>query len=334
MFIATTEKMWNPPTHLQVLIKTAKGLKIKGKDGTNDAYATIDLGRQKYQTSVKHKTKEVAEWCEKCELKIPRKNHDIVLTVYHQTALANPDQFLGTVSIPLSSDNVSDSDNTLSAWYPLRCKPGQTKLDYRGEIEVSIAFCLGTRHSGSQSSLTGSSISLSSSKFSRNSSLSLAPSSHKQSCFWGKHSEQNGGNDMGCDNSQNPSRRKVTKSNLLDLEQDTSGYLDGILWSDSPNYMNGRSMPPNGQKEIKMTLPRNHKDANRHRKDSKGIREKFKGVSKDNMIEIIIQMHGRIEGHRQREKDLEDYIDSLLLKVLSLAPDILEKGDDDGDGNQ
>ena len=25
-------------------------------------------------------------------------------------------------------------------WYPLKCKPGQTKTDYRGDLEVRIAF--------------------------------------------------------------------------------------------------------------------------------------------------------------------------------------------------
>ena len=29
------------PTHVQVLIKRARGLKIKGKDGTNDAFVII-----------------------------------------------------------------------------------------------------------------------------------------------------------------------------------------------------------------------------------------------------------------------------------------------------
>ena len=36
-------------------VKRARGLKIKGKDGTNDAFVTIGLGKEKYQTSVKEK---------------------------------------------------------------------------------------------------------------------------------------------------------------------------------------------------------------------------------------------------------------------------------------
>lgn len=36
--------------------------------GTNDAFVTIALGKEKYQTSVKEKANEMAEWCEQCEL--------------------------------------------------------------------------------------------------------------------------------------------------------------------------------------------------------------------------------------------------------------------------
>ena len=43
-------------------VKKARGLKIKGKDGTNDAFVTIALGKEKYQTSVKEKATESVEW--------------------------------------------------------------------------------------------------------------------------------------------------------------------------------------------------------------------------------------------------------------------------------
>ena len=49
-------------------MKRAKGLKIKGKNGTNDPFVTIGLGREKFQTSVTEKVTETAEWMEQCEL--------------------------------------------------------------------------------------------------------------------------------------------------------------------------------------------------------------------------------------------------------------------------
>ena len=35
--------------------------------GTNDAFFTIGLGKEKFQTSVKEKAED-PEWCEQCEL--------------------------------------------------------------------------------------------------------------------------------------------------------------------------------------------------------------------------------------------------------------------------
>jgi len=36
--------------------------------GTNDAFVTIGIGKEKYQTSVKEKVSEDVDWCEQCEL--------------------------------------------------------------------------------------------------------------------------------------------------------------------------------------------------------------------------------------------------------------------------
>jgi Rab11 family-interacting protein 1/2/5 len=36
--------------------------------GTNDAFVTISLGKEKYQTSVKDKAADPVEWHEECEL--------------------------------------------------------------------------------------------------------------------------------------------------------------------------------------------------------------------------------------------------------------------------
>ena len=49
-------------------MKRARGLNLKGKNGTNDAFVTIGLGKEKYLTSVKEKAGENVEWCEQCEL--------------------------------------------------------------------------------------------------------------------------------------------------------------------------------------------------------------------------------------------------------------------------
>ncbi|XP_040565696.1 uncharacterized protein Rip11 isoform X1 [Lepeophtheirus salmonis] len=150
--------MWSP-THVQVLVKRAKGLILKGKNNSNDAFVTIALGKEKYQTSVKKKVTDQPEWCEQCELVIPTQGNtaEIVLTVLHQNFLG-VDEFLGMVTLPLKDFDVHERPKT--RWYSLKCKPGQTKTDYRGELEVRIVFTVkstGSRPGGPE---TGSTIDL------------------------------------------------------------------------------------------------------------------------------------------------------------------------------
>ncbi|CAL8104819.1 unnamed protein product [Orchesella dallaii] len=129
--------MWTP-THVQVTVQRAKGLLLKGKNGTNDAFVTISLGKEKYQTSVKERATESVDWHEECELAIPRHGNkaEIVLTLLHRNFIG--DEFLGQISIPLSDFDVYDKPK--NRWYSLKCKPGQDKSNYRGEIEVRVSF--------------------------------------------------------------------------------------------------------------------------------------------------------------------------------------------------
>ena len=55
--------MCNKDCVFSVLVKHARGLNVKGKNGTNDAFVTIGLGKEKFQTSVKEKVED-PEWCE------------------------------------------------------------------------------------------------------------------------------------------------------------------------------------------------------------------------------------------------------------------------------
>jgi len=130
--------MWSP-THVQVLVKRAKGLNVKGKHGTNDAFVTIALGKEKFQTSVKEKSSDPVEWNEQCELSIPSQGNtaEISLTVFHRNFLG-VDEFLGQISLPLRDFDVYERPK--SKWYTLKCKPGKAKTDYRGELEVRTGF--------------------------------------------------------------------------------------------------------------------------------------------------------------------------------------------------
>ncbi|XP_077136440.1 rab11 family-interacting protein 5 isoform X2 [Ranitomeya variabilis] len=131
------------PTHVQVTILQAKGLRAKGKHGTSDAYTLIQVGREKYSTSVAEKTPGSPEWKEECSFELcpgaleRGENCDLQLIVMHR-ALIGMDQFLGQVTIPLQ--NVyQEGRSQRNQWYKLHSKPGKREKE-RGELQVSIQF--------------------------------------------------------------------------------------------------------------------------------------------------------------------------------------------------
>lgn len=84
---------------------------------------------------------------------IPRHGNkaEIVLTVLHRNFIG--DEFLGQVTIPLSDFDVYDKPK--NKWYSLKCKPGQEKTNYRGDMEVRVSFTVqsGVTAAGSLSEL-------------------------------------------------------------------------------------------------------------------------------------------------------------------------------------
>ncbi|XP_022234174.2 rab11 family-interacting protein 1 isoform X2 [Drosophila obscura] len=131
--------MWSP-THCNVTVQRAKGLLTKGKNGTNNCFVTIALGKEKYQTSVKDKSEANVNWNEECELKIPDQGNraELTLTCLHRNNLGI-DEFLGQATLPLNEMDVYDRPR--SKWFKLESKPGKEKKNKeRGELEVRIGF--------------------------------------------------------------------------------------------------------------------------------------------------------------------------------------------------
>ncbi|CAG7827069.1 unnamed protein product [Allacma fusca] len=144
--------MWTP-THVQVTVQRAKGLLFKGKNGTNDVFVTIALGKEKYQTSVKERATDPVDWHEECELPIPKQGNkaEVILTALHRNFIG--DEFLGQTTIPLSDFDVYEKPK--NKWYTLRSKPGQEKkTKERGELEVRIGFTVRSAAAGSLSDLS------------------------------------------------------------------------------------------------------------------------------------------------------------------------------------
>ncbi|XP_070144512.1 rab11 family-interacting protein 1 isoform X1 [Drosophila kikkawai] len=131
--------MWSP-THCSVTVQRARGLLTKGKNGTNNCFVTIALGKEKYQTSVKDKAETNVNWNEECELKIPDQGNraELTLTCLHRNNLGI-DEFLGQATLPLNEMDVYDRPR--AKWFKLESKPGKEKKNKeRGELEVRIAF--------------------------------------------------------------------------------------------------------------------------------------------------------------------------------------------------
>ena len=288
--------MWNP-SHVQILVRSAKDLKIKGNDGTNDAFVTIDLGHSKFQTSVKPGSTNFVEWFELCEMKLPKQsnNQTLTLTAYHKNLLST-DQFLGTVSIPLNRFFDSQNEHKViktkvTKCYRLSCKPGQTKTDYRGELEVGITFIMKSECTQSldEPKLRKLSNDLKHKLSFSTLSLNQNPCEDHLSKEYDQidHSSKQFGKDDAAVilRKYTTIKRKVTKSNLSLSPEDAESFLD--------------------------------------EKSTKEIRERFRALSKDNLIELIIDFHSKNMNSQRRELELEDYIDQLTVKVLEASPEIL-----------
>nr|XP_014692125.1 rab11 family-interacting protein 5 isoform X2 [Equus asinus] len=151
------------PTHVQVTVLRARGLRGKssGAGSTSDAYTVIQVGREKYSTSVVEKTPGCPEWREECSFELPPGALDgllraqeadagpapwaagsaaaceLVLTTMHRS-LIGVDKFLGQATVAL--DEVFGAGRAQhTQWYKLHSKSGKKEKE-RGEIQVTIQF--------------------------------------------------------------------------------------------------------------------------------------------------------------------------------------------------
>ncbi|MGH0123928.1 UNVERIFIED_CONTAM: hypothetical protein FKN15_015454 [Acipenser sinensis] len=106
MSLAEQSQKWFP-THVQATVLQARDLHPKGKNGTNDTYTIIQLGKEKYSTSVAEKTLSPV-WKEEASFELPglllegnSETYTLNLIVMHRS-LVGLDKFLGQVSISLN----------------------------------------------------------------------------------------------------------------------------------------------------------------------------------------------------------------------------------------
>uniref|UniRef100_A0A3Q3XLZ5 Uncharacterized protein n=1 Tax=Mola mola TaxID=94237 RepID=A0A3Q3XLZ5_MOLML len=128
------------PTHVQVTVLRGRGLRAKGKHGTSDAYAIIQLGKEKYSTGVVERSTE-PEWKEECTFELgsgcPAGGDELVLTVMHRAPIGM-DVFLGQALLQLEKI-FHESRGVKNRWFRLNSKTGKKEKE-RGDIQLSIQF--------------------------------------------------------------------------------------------------------------------------------------------------------------------------------------------------
>ncbi|XP_006900359.1 PREDICTED: rab11 family-interacting protein 1 isoform X2 [Elephantulus edwardii] len=136
--------LWSP-THVQVTVLQARGLRAKGPGGTSDAFAVIQVGKEKYATSVSERSLGAPVWREEATFELPpllsgaapAAAATLQLTVLHR-ALLGLDKFLGRAEVDLQELH-RHQGRRKTQWYKLKSRPGKKDKE-RGEIEVDIQF--------------------------------------------------------------------------------------------------------------------------------------------------------------------------------------------------
>ncbi|KAM9810973.1 uncharacterized protein rab11fip1a [Neosynchiropus ocellatus] len=141
MSLVDQSQQWFP-TSVQVTVHQARGLRAKGKSGTNDAYAIIQVAKDKFSTSVAEKS-VAPVWKEEAAFDLPLfhpGNADrctLYIIVMHR-AQVGLDKFLGQAVVNLLElhDNKSRKKTD---WHKLVDKTGKEDK-VRGEVLLDIAF--------------------------------------------------------------------------------------------------------------------------------------------------------------------------------------------------
>ncbi|KAG5272235.1 hypothetical protein AALO_G00163110 [Alosa alosa] len=141
MSLADQSQQWFP-TSVQVTVLQAKNLRIKGKNGTNDAYAIMQVAKEKFSTSVAEKC-VAPVWKEEATFDLPlfhQGNADrctLHVHVMHR-ALVGPDKLLGQAVINLL-DLEQNKTRDKTEWFKLLDKSGKADKD-RGEVLLDVQF--------------------------------------------------------------------------------------------------------------------------------------------------------------------------------------------------
>ncbi|XP_038845792.1 protein split ends-like [Salvelinus namaycush] len=141
MSLSDQSRQWYP-TSVQVTVVQSRSLRIKGENGTNDAYAIMQVAKDKFATSVAEKS-VAPVWKEEATFELPLFHNGntekctLHVHVMHR-ALVGPDKLLGQAVINLLELSEVKSRNK-TEWHKLLDKAGKPDKD-QGEVQVDIQF--------------------------------------------------------------------------------------------------------------------------------------------------------------------------------------------------
>lgn len=100
------------PVSARVSVQRARGLRIKGKDGTNDAYVSLQAGRETFRTPVLEKCAEPVWGHESGTFifTVPPDGGSLQVRVLHRVSLG-ADKLLGLTVINLHELRTHRTDN-------------------------------------------------------------------------------------------------------------------------------------------------------------------------------------------------------------------------------
>ncbi|XP_054466173.1 rab11 family-interacting protein 1 isoform X2 [Anoplopoma fimbria] len=141
MSLADQSHQWFP-TSVQVTVHQARSLRAKGKNGTNDAYAIIQVAKDKFSTSVSEKCVDPV-WKEEASFDLPLfhpGNGDrctLYVIVMHR-AQVGLDKFLGQAVVNLL-DLHDNNPRKKTDWFKMVDKSGKEDKA-RGDVLLDIQF--------------------------------------------------------------------------------------------------------------------------------------------------------------------------------------------------
>eukprot|EP00064_Thunnus_orientalis_P007561 superscaffoldBa00000849_g7583 len=141
MSLADQSQQWFP-TSVQVTVHQARSLRVKGKNGTNDAYAIIQVAKDKFSTSVAEKC-VAPVWKEEASFDLPlfhpgnAERCTLYVIVMHRSQVGL-DKFLGQAVINLL-DQHDNKSRKKTEWFKLVDKTGKEDKA-RGEVLIDIQF--------------------------------------------------------------------------------------------------------------------------------------------------------------------------------------------------